>query len=284
SLAESMGLPPAQPIPEEQLTRGYITLIRRNWHLLPYEQLLELLEWTPERLDFALREDDFLWVKLGRLKPQCEPLRFRPPDEATRHRAAEIRRVVEEALGSEIQQPAEPRFEFVKRLSEPLPSFSPPEARDDELVSLRLVYSYLAVYGDPLLNAKLNPYPDGLLQRCARVGINGVWLHVVLRDLAPGGETFPEFGSGHQVRLANLRALVDRAAKFGIGVYLYLNEPRAMPESFFKNRPDLAGVRSEGLVALCTSQPAVREWMTNAMAYVFSNVPRLAGVFTITAS
>src|SRR5690606_25730520 len=110
SLAESMGLPPAQPIPEEQLTRGYITLIRRNWHLLPYEQLLELLEWTPERLDFALREDDFLWVKLGRLKPQCEPLRFRPPDEATRHRAAEIRRVVEEALGSEIQQPAEPRF------------------------------------------------------------------------------------------------------------------------------------------------------------------------------
>src|SRR5690606_1252287 len=43
-------------------------------------------------------------------------------------------------------------------------------------------------------------------------------------------------------------------------------------------------VRSEGLVALCTSQPAVREWMTNAMAYVFSNVPRLAGVFTITAS
>ena len=40
-------------------TRGYITLIRRNWHLLPYEQLLELVEMTPEQLAFTLREDDF---------------------------------------------------------------------------------------------------------------------------------------------------------------------------------------------------------------------------------
>ncbi len=47
-------------------TRGYVTLIRRNWQLLPYEQLLELLEMTPEQLAFTLREDDYLWVKLGR--------------------------------------------------------------------------------------------------------------------------------------------------------------------------------------------------------------------------
>ena len=76
ALAESMGLPPAATIPPEMKTRGYITLIRRNWHLLPYDQLLELLEMTPERLAFTLREDDFLWIKLGRLKPKCEPLRY----------------------------------------------------------------------------------------------------------------------------------------------------------------------------------------------------------------
>ena len=71
ALAGSMGLPPAGTIPPEMKTRGYITLIRRNWHLLPYEQLLTLLEMTPERLAFALREDDFLWIKLGSLKPRC---------------------------------------------------------------------------------------------------------------------------------------------------------------------------------------------------------------------
>src|SRR5439155_13558955 len=70
----------------------------------------------------------------------------------------------------------------------------------------------------------------------------------------------------------------------GIGVYLYLNEPRAMPEAFFKTRPELAGVHEDGYAALCTSQPAVRAWMSDALAYVFSNVPKLAGVITITAS
>jgi hypothetical protein len=41
SMAASMGLPAAVPVPPEVRTRGYITILRRNWHLLPYEQLLE---------------------------------------------------------------------------------------------------------------------------------------------------------------------------------------------------------------------------------------------------
>src|SRR4051812_44351958 len=65
---------------------------------------------------------------------------------------------------------------------------------------------------------------------------------------------------------------------------VYLNEPRAMPEAFFRTRPDLAGVREAGLRAMCTSQPAVREWMSGALAHVFSTVPELAGVYCITAS
>jgi hypothetical protein len=57
-----------------------------------------------------------------------------------------------------------------------------------------------------------------------------------------------------------------------------------MPESFFKTRPEMAGVREEQYAAMCTSQPAVRAWMTDALAHVFSNVPELAGVFTMTGS
>lgn len=284
ALAASMGLPPPAVIPPEIKTRGYATLIRRNWHLLPYEQLLELLEMTPERLAFTLREEDFLWIKLGRLKPQCEPLRYRPPDEPARRRAAEIRRVVEEEFGDEIRKPAEPRFGFVRQLGTPLPVSTPPERKTEPPGPLRLVYSYLAVYGDPLANPQLDPYPDGFLQRLSAVGINGVWLHVVLRDLAPGGAAFPEFGVGHEQRLARLAALVRRARKQGIGVYLYLNEPRAMPPSFLKNRPEMSGVREGELVALCTSHPAVRQWMGDALAYVFRQVPGLAGVYAITAS
>ena len=76
-LAVSMGLPRQQVIePEWATTRGYMTILRRNWHLLPYEQLMQLLDMSREELRFRLIEDDFLYVKLGNLKPWCEPLRY----------------------------------------------------------------------------------------------------------------------------------------------------------------------------------------------------------------
>lgn len=284
AMAVSMGLPPQPAVSADMKERGYVTLVRRNWHLLPYEQLLGLLDMAPERLAVMLREEDFLWIKLGRLKPACEALRYQPPDDTAQQRAAEIRRLVEEEFGDALSEPAEPRFDFVRQISELLPSFSPPQRTDADDACLRLVYSYVAVYGDPLMNPNLNPYPDGLLQRLAAVGINGVWLHAVLRDLAPGGAAFPEFGEGHEQRLANLRGLVERAANFGVSVYLYLNEPRAMPGSFFEDRPEMAGVQEAELTALCTSHPAVRQWMGDALTHVFREVPGLGGIYAITAS
>ncbi len=284
ALAESMGLPAIAVVPPEMMQRGYVTLIRRNWHLLPYEQLLELLDMTPGRLAVMLREEDFLFIKLGSLKPACEPLRYQPPDEAAQKRAAEIRRVIEQDFGNEIRQTGEPRFDFVRQLSTPLPNYVPPKPENSTPQCLRIVYSYVAVYGDPLMNPKLDPYPDGLLQRLSAAGINGVWIHALLRDLAPGGEAFPEFGADHEQRLANLRALVERAQKFGVDVYLYFNEPRAMPSAFFEKRPDMAGVKEGDFTALCTAHPAVRQWMGDALAHIFREVPGLGGVYTITAS
>ncbi|MHB8865185.1 MAG: hypothetical protein ACYC6N_22635 [Pirellulaceae bacterium] len=288
AMATSMGLPADVAVVSEMRQRGYVTLIRRNWHLLPYEQLLELLEITPEQLNNMLREEDFLWVKLGQAKPSCEWLRYQTPAAGARQRAAEIRRVVDEEFGETIHQSGEPRFDFVRQLSQPLserPLISDAqEGKEESVQTLRIVYSYVAVYGDPLLNPALNPYPDGLLQRLAAAGINGVWLHAVLRDLAPGGKAFPEFGVDSDQRLANLRILVERARRYGIGVYLYINEPRAMPASFFANRSELSGVRETELTALCTSHPAVRQWIGDALAHVFHEVPGLGGVYTITAS
>ncbi|MDZ4820996.1 MAG: hypothetical protein SGJ20_18680, partial [Planctomycetota bacterium] len=67
----------------------------------------------------------------------------------------------------------------------------------------------------------------------------------------------------------------------------YINEPRAMPVEFFKNRPEMAGTpdrEQPGYQAMCTSHPAVRQWLTDGMAYLFEKVPGLGGVITITAS
>src|SRR5690606_33250540 len=46
AVGRSMGLEGPPEITESQWRRSYITIIRRNWHLLPYEQLLTLLDWT----------------------------------------------------------------------------------------------------------------------------------------------------------------------------------------------------------------------------------------------
>jgi hypothetical protein len=283
AIAQSMGLPPPQPIPPEMRVRGYITILRRNWHLLPYDQLLTLLGMSADELAYALREDDFLFIKLGSLKPSCPPLLYAPPTEDARRRAAEIRRIVEETFGDEIRQPGQPRFAFVQELSQPHPPRPQPARQGKPLFSLSFIYSYFALYGDPLMNPELDPYPDGLLQRLAELGVDGVWMHTVLRTLAPS-QTFPEFGAGHETRLANLRKLVERTKRHGIAVYLYMNEPRAMPAAFFKDRPDLKGVQEGDHSALCTSAPEVRAWLSDSLAHVFKSVPDLGGVFTITAS
>ncbi len=281
-IGASMGLPPHRPIGDDELSRNYISVIRRNWHLLDYDQLLMLLGWDTDRLAYALKEDDFLWHKLGRLKPACKPLKYEEPDAATLARCDEIKSLVLKLAGDEFNKPAQPRFDFVQELSRPadLPASQKPSATD---APIRFLYSYFAVYGDPLLDEKLNPYPDGLLERLQQVGVNGVWLHVVLRQLAPA-QQFPEFGQGSQQRLANLRKLVDRASRYGIKIYLYMNEPRAMPEAFFVGRENMKGVGEAANFAMCTSDPQVRAWITDALRHVFHEVPGLGGVFTITGS
>jgi hypothetical protein len=280
-VAASMGLPKSSSPPPEMLQRGYITLLRRNWHLLPYEQLLTLLDVSAEELAFRLREDDFLYIKLGSLKPRCEPVRYSPPDEKASRRAAEIKDLVRKHFGDALARPAEPRLEFIKAFQHGAP---PAAADKPSSRQLRFIYSYFAVFGDPLSNPELDPYPDGLLAQLASQGVNGIWLHTVLRQLAPGGDDFPEFGAGADKRLANLRRLVERARRYGIDVYLYVNEPRAMPHEFFAQRPELAGVRMGDYTALCTSRPQVRKWLSDSLAHVFREVPHLGGVFTITAS
>jgi hypothetical protein len=281
ALGASMGLPADVRVSPAWRRRGYVTLVRRNWHLLPYDQLLTLLDMTADELAEALREDDFLFAKLGGAKPRCEPVRYAEPDAATRRRAAEIRDVVRRHFGDAAARPGPPPFEFVEELSRPGPAAPPARSAAP---GPRFIYSYFGTFGDPLADAALDPYPDGLLARLGENGVNGVWLHVVLRRLAPGGDLFPEFGAGREGRLENLRRLVGRAKRHGIDVFLYLNEPRAMPANFFARRPGVAGVAEGGLRALCTSEPRVRRWLEDAVAHVFTEVPGLGGAFTITAS
>lgn len=282
-IGHSMGLQGPPRISADQWRRSHITIIRRNWHILPYDQLLKLLEWTEEQLAFTLREDDFLYVKLGSLKPRCEPLRYAKPDAAARLRAAQIAATIHQAFPDSIGITKQPLFRFVSELSSKPAGRSTQPPHPSPAVSPRFCYSYFGLYGDPLADTRLDPYPDGYLARLASAGVDGVWLQGVLSKL----HTFPwdpSLSEGSEQRLANLRRLVARARRHGIRVFLYLNEPRAMPIRFFEPHPDLKGTTEGDHATLCTSVPAVRDYLTAAVEAICRAVPDLGGFFTITMS
>lgn len=389
AIGASMGLPEKPTLSEDQLRRIYITVIRQNWHLLPNDQLTQLLGWTLEHFQFTLKEDDFLDIKLG-AKPDLRPVVYAAPDAEAEKRAAEIKGFVQARFAQDPAIDAEPPFAFIPRLSglelsslrdsaaRPGPDQvdlsgwavrgdapvndqigrrlsdylatvmeAAPDRESDKEIRLRIdpglggkgerfavevadgraavvgngiggllqgiywlqdrmeeaggpfldrgrtertaafyprfLYSYFALYGDPLLETEIDPFPEGFLEKLARSGASGVWMQGVLNTLAPSKE-FPEFGKGSEERLAALNKFVERAARFGLKVYLYLNEPRAMPAEFFRGREEMRGSDQLGYYAMCTADPRVRAWISDSLAHVFSKVPGLGGVVTITMS
>lgn len=286
-LAESMGLNRKQRIEEEWGTsRGYITIVRRNWHLLPYEQLLMLLNMSREELAYRLIEDDFLWTKLGKVKPKCEPLSYTEPDKHTQEKAARFAKDVQNYVQT-AQYPSEPRFGFMRDFKKVKKN----QKRDtlstvSDGFEFRMIFPYFTDYGDPLLDKDLSSYPEELFRQLSEVGVNGIWLHSVLRMMVQPDSVFPGDRLADK-RIAGLKRLVSRAAKYGIKVYLYLNEPRAMDTSYFNGdvaRMALAGPEVGGQRPFCTSRPEVRAWISNSLEQLFSQVKGLGGVFTITAS
>jgi len=382
ALASDMGLRvPAKYNPGYR-DRGFLSVIRNNWHLLPYDQLLALSEKTEEELAFTLREDDFFDVKLGFIKPDVPPLSYRPLTDEERKETAKIKenllakipafggataakdfdfiekfkkednitfngapravrlddswgirdassgkytkpfcdflaahgialsgneKFISIELCEDFTKKAESHsikisrggikitsvdevgvlraLDFLRRLILQNRSFSFDEAEiiRDTRFDIRYIYSYCALFGDPFLDGGESSYPDSILEEYSKIGINGIWLHAVLYKLCrfPWDESVSD---GFEARLAGLRSLCDRAEKYGIKVYLYINEPRAMSLSLFEKHPELLGFKLEASGTLCTSKKEVRDYLYNGIKTVCEAAPNIGGFFTITAS
>jgi hypothetical protein len=167
--------------------------------------------------------------------------------------------------------------------------FLPSNLRRTRRVALnpRIVFPYFARYGDVLEDPDFESYyPLGYLRRIAHMGVNGIWLSGVLRDLVPSS-IFPEFGTASEHQLRRLKWLIERSAEAGLGVFLYLNEPRGMTEAFFKQYPAIKGEKGregDGLFAMCTSTELVQRHLIESLGGLFKSIPRLGGVILITAS
>ena len=276
--AELMGLNPEQEANEIWLKRGYLTIIRNNWHLCSYEQILTLLDITAEELAFILKEDDFFWVKLGCLKPSVTPPKYSPLTESELKRTEEIKNLFEKDL----HQQKDNAFKFLEEFYNPVTD-EVITLKNNKDTSINMVYPYFALYGDILLDEQTDHLPDRLLEEYAKVGVNGIWLQGILYQLTE----FPfdkNISKGWQTRIKTLNKLTQKAKKYGIGIYLYLNEPRSQSAEFFKKFPNLKGTNEGDFYSMCTSEQTVKDYLYNGVKALFQNVPDLAGYFSITMS
>lgn len=274
--ASDMGLP-KQKYNENWKTRGYITTIRNAWHILPYDQLLVLLEMSEDELALILKEDDFLRHKLGDFKPFCERVVPTELDDAQFEQLAAIKAAMEENFGGLFD--GEKPFDFFFDCKENVKSGDAPAACEN----LRLIYSYCGLYAGVLDNDISLSYPEKLLEMYSEAGVNAVWLQAVLYQLVP----FPfdeNVSKGYEKRLERLRQLTALAAKYGIKVFLYINEPRCMPLSLFDKYPELKGRVRKGQASLCMSDKRVTEYLRTGIRTLCEAVPDIGGFFTITCS
>ena len=258
---------------ERWLRCGYITIVRNNWHLLPYSQLMQLLDVSEETLDYNLREDDFLSYKLGDFKPYCEEVLYKPLNERQLIETEEIAKIVRENFIENYVVPF--AFGYEKE--------TPCLTKDKNADFAKIVYAYSAMYGDTFLNDG-EIVPELLLKKLSQTGVNGIWFQGVLSKLSP----YPfvdGVSDSYEKRRKNLRKLIQKCAKYGIKVYLYFNEPRALAIDDVNERTKgLLGRECGGKYSLCTSQPAVQEYLYMAVKDFVSSVPDLSGIITITMS
>lgn len=378
--AEKLGLKEQKNL-DMWMTRGYISIIKQVWNLLPYEQILKLLDWDEDRLSYILKEDDYLGEKLGE-KCDCEKVLYRELTPEEENRTNKIRQAMQNivmplssgedsvpfdffsdkysplCISMERKVIVDSTWGIISHKNSPLIDgyierfkgfakkygivFSENAAKyiefdvclnseDEEYheiyvneegiqikaahdigilrgicyleslaegahgfffdektykrktkIKTRFIYSFCGLYGDVLDKDTHISFPDELLEKYSRYGINGVWIQGVLYSLAP----YPfneKLSQGWEKRVENLKKLTERTEKYGIKVYMYINEPRSLPLSFFEKNPHLKGsTLNPGVACLCSSHETVHDYLRSAISSVCENVPLLGGFINIT--
>lgn len=365
------------------LEKGYITILRANWHLLPYEQLLLLLGWSPEKLAYILKEEDFLDVKMGNFKPACTAVTYQELTAEQKQQTEKIKREMEHLAGitpADTKKPFDFQFqnrqappksfpaeedvvvndqwyiqdktgsEIVEKMAQRFVSevkqtwnvslngdkspivlafgagceaeyheisiqkdsivitagsdsgilrglyrlenlahaaggffFQPACCKRQPRFGSRFIYSFCGLY-ERALDVDSRTYcPDSLLEEYAKIGVNGIWLQAILYRLVEFPYA-PQLSEGWENRLAHLADFVNRAKLYGIKIYLYINEPRTMPLSFFEQYPHMKGAVKGANACLCLSAPETEQYLDNAVKNLCRAVPDLGGFFTITMS
>ena len=140
------------------------------------------------------------------------------------------------------------------------------------------------------LTDDIDYYPDAYLDKLAHEGINGLWLTMYFRDLP--SSIFSGRGQDFEKRIAKLRRTVEKCARYGIRIFIFLSEPKKFgsnqklqPLREAELHPELAGsayrYHNLDLRMFCTSSETGIAYLKESLSQIFSAVPELGGVINI---
>ena len=249
-------------------------VLRRNWFFVPREQIGLLLDLHDSELEKILDRDAFYRSHFGP-QPKFENIRL--------SRDSSKSSVIECFKYLDPQVSVETPFAFEKELAEP-PRKRQALAAERPLI---IAYPYFCPFGDVLADPNcMSYYPKGLLERMAQSGVSAIWLHALLRDLVEDPRFQQDYPFNPE-RGKCLNQIIARCGEVGLGVYLYLNEPRGAHDSFYRRHPEMKGApgrKDDGLWCMCTSSYQTRRFLRESSKRLFEQHTELAGVILITAS
>ena len=126
-------------------------------------------------------------------------------------------------------------------------------------------------------------YLDEYLNRLAHEGINILWITVEFRDIVKT-DLVPEYGKDRERRLDKLRKTVDKCRRYGIRVFIFCIEPRIWgpDDPLLQRIPETAGAKAYGNICFCPSSDIAKQYLYEAVKSIFTEVPRLGGMMSIT--
>jgi len=268
--AERLGIANTPYQPEWEKS-GYITIYRNNWFLLPKEQLVKLLGISEDKYEFILKEEDFLGIKLGDFKPECAPVRYYPLSDEQIAQTDIIRKNIEKYDVLPTSMPFD--FSFDK-------SYGPfPDSPADRSM---FAHGYLTPCGDVFETDSESYLPDSLLKKYQESGVKGLWLHGVLSKLSYFPFE-PSLSQGYEIRRKRFSALIERAKRYDIKIYMYIDEPRAVTKDIADRYPHLIGTVLSDRYCLCLETEEVREYLYTAVRDLLRECD-MGGILSITMS
>lgn len=150
-------------------------------------------------------------------------------------------------------------------------------------------------YGDEILG-EWQKFDEAYFNSVRDGGYTAIWIRGQLRDLVAFEEA-PHWNNKVEERVEALNRIIAQGQKAGVGVFLYINEPKGFmaDDPIFEKYPDLQGPFNplsehplcssfEPQHAFCTKCSFADTYLTGGFQKLFADCNGLAGVLMITAS